>query len=136
MKTKYILTLALLIAATGVVWLLVGALNPVPQEDPQQGSNAAPAQEELTETNLHDRQWFNLSAPGLIEKGEVSENRPAFWPKELEQSERLKKAGERGPADCVVRNYNFDINQTVGDNVGNLRDAEVHCNVKVLEKLP
>lgn len=136
MKTKYILILALLITAAGMAWLLVGVVSRGPQEDAQEATHAAPAQAELTETNPHDRQWFNLRAPGLIEKGEVSENRPAFWPKALEQSQQFKKTEGKGPADCVVRNYNFDINQTVGDNIGNLRNAEVHCNVTVLEKLP
>lgn len=87
--------------------------------------------------NPHTEQWFDLKNSNIdvAEEGEVK-SRPTYWPEQLERPTNIKKGPKDLSTDCVVRNYNFEIDQTVGANIGNLEDAEVHCNVKVLRKVP
>ena len=99
----------------------------------------APVEASITrdDENPHTEQWFDLKNSNVdVEETAEAITRPTYWPEQLEEQAGSKKKPKDLSTDCVVRNYKFELDNTVGANLGNLEDAEVHCNVKVLRKIP
>ncbi len=108
-------------------------------EKEEKATHDAPVEASITrdDENPHTEQWFDLKNSNVdIEETADTATRPTYWPEQLEGQAGSKKKPKDLSTDCVVRNYKFELDNTVGANLGNLEDAEVHCNVKVLRKIP
>ncbi len=108
-------------------------------EKEEKATPDAPVEAPITrdDENPHTEQWFDLKNSNVdVEETSAPATRPTYWPEQLEGHAGSKKKPKDLSTDCVVRNYKFELDNTVGANLGNLEDAEVHCNVKVLRKIP
>jgi len=108
-------------------------------EKEEKATHDAPVEASITrdDENPHTEQWFDLKNSNVdVEETAETTTRPTYWPEQLEGQADSKKKPKDLSTDCVVRNYKFELDNTVGANLGNLEDAEVHCNVKVLRKIP
>ena len=144
MNMKLITLTLLTIAATGGFVVLSNGFDLVPDETAQEEPQALKLTHEDESGDIHANQWFNLEASKVQQQAAEEEGtaqnldkpRPAYWPEELKQRQETKKSKEGPTTDCVVRNYKVDVNQPVMDNLGNIKDAEVNCKVKVIKNLP